>query len=207
MKQKINLLVMIIFLSSSLLAQKPRFGLTGGISMAKWVAKSSGLTINSNSIVGINAGVTAFFPINSNFSLQSGLNFIQKGAKPTGLSEGEEDKIKLNYLELPFNVLFNKNGFFVGAGPTFSYGLSGKEKYSYQGNTEETKISFGNSEEDDLKAFDLGANITAGYLFSNHILISANYNWSLTNLMPGSTSSDGKLMNRYAGIKIGYIFN
>jgi hypothetical protein len=204
MKQKFYLLFAFILFGSAAWSQETRFGLTGGLSLASWSISGGGVSINTSSNNGFTAGVTSFIPLTSQFSIQTGLNYVQKGAKIS--DQGDEEIVKLNYVELPVNFLYTHEGFFAGAGPTIAMGLSGTDKATSQGVTEKSDIQFGSTTDDDLKKFDFGANITAGYMVPSGWMISLNYNYGLSNLVPGANSSDGKLTNRYFGIRIGYIF-
>lgn len=205
MKHKFYLLFTFILIGSVVWSQETRFGLQGGLSLASWTAKASGVSINSQSNTGFTFGATAFIPVSTQFTVQTGLNFVQKGAKSN--DQGDEENIKLNYIELPVNFLYTHQGFFAGAGPTIAVGMSGTDKVTSQGVTEKTDIHFGSGTDDDLKRFDFGANVTAGYMIPSGLMLSLNYNFGLSNLAPGTNSSDGKLLNRYFGIRIGYVFN
>ena len=127
--------------------------------------------------------------------------------------ESSSDKLILDYLEVPLNFVYHNSGFFIGAGPSVAYGLSGKEKYtdkedpSYSG---DTKIKFG-SDEEELKAFEFGVNALAGYRTTGGLMFSACYNLGLTDIQ--NTSNDnsffevGKVKNKYFAVKIGYILS
>lgn len=100
------------------------------------------------------------------------------------------------------NFVFKANAgsgkFFVGAGPSIGFGISG----TYKSGSEEEDVNFGSDSEDDLKPFDFGGNILAGYELSNGLFFALNYNTTLNNL---STESDVTSRNRYFGIRIGYL--
>lgn len=91
-------------------------------------------------------------------------------------------------------------GFFIGAGPSIAYGLSGKEKYS------DSKVKFG-SGDDEVKPIDFGINALAGYQFGNGFLFSLNYNLGLSNIQKGNSSEMGTVKNKYFCLKIGYLFH
>lgn len=205
MKQKLYLLLFLLASSAAAWSQKTRFGITGGLSIASWSAKAGGVSVNSQSTTGFTGGVILFAPLSSNVTIQTGLNFVQKGAQTN--DQGDNETIKLNYIELPVNFVYTHAGFFGGVGPTIAMGMSGTDKLTSQGVTEKSDIKFGSGTDDDLKRFDIGANVTAGYMIPSGFMLSLNYNFGLTNLAPGTNSSDGKLLNRYFGIRIGYVFN
>src|ERR1043166_10060738 len=77
-----------------------------------------------------------------------------------------------------FNAI-NSNGFFIGAGPSVSFAVSGKGKF----NDLSAKMHFGNSDADDMRGFDFGANVLTGYQSPGGFLITANFNQGFSNLM------------------------
>lgn len=101
----------------------------------------------------------------------------------------------------------NRIWILAGGGPSLSFGISGTSKAESGGTKTSEKVKFGNSDNDDMKSFDLGANILAGYQFKKGFLIAANYNIGLSNLAPGSDPDKGKLKSSYFGIKLGYVLN
>ena len=191
-------------------AQKPRIGFTAGTIFSNYTAKLDGETDNANSVTGITAGVLLDLPLSKNFSFQPALDFVQKGTKDEETFMGVTEKYKLtnNTIELPLNILYNSSGnngnFFIGAGPSFAFSLSGKVKYDDGTNSYSEDIKFGSSDDDDLKGLDVGANFLTGYRFSNGLQISAHYNAGLSNLYPGD-SGDGTLKSHYFGIKLGFL--
>ncbi len=182
------------------------FGATVGASFASYKVKSGDVSVASDVKPGFSIGLSSFIVLNKNFSFQPSLNFVQKGGILKDASESTTDKSTFNYLELPLNFIYNTHSvagkFFIGAGPSFDIGLSGR--YKITGMYEESgSVHFGNSEDDDLKRIGVGLNLLAGYEFKSGMLISGNYNFSLNNL---SNDSDASLRNRYFGIRLGYLF-
>jgi hypothetical protein len=176
-------------------------GFTAGASIASVRSNVSGTAKSTNSKVGFTAGVLANCGLSPNFSIQPALNFVQKGGKEN------DDKSTLNYLEVPVNVIYNTNayyGFFIGAGPALSVGLSGKDTYTYNGRTQTDDLKFGKDK--DLKRMELSANVLAGYRFPAGVQLALNYNLGLTNLITYPTSGD-KATNRYIGIRLGYLIS
>ena len=206
----VALLIVVVFTSS---AQKNRVGISAGINSAHMVAHYGGLSEHSDGRLGIVFGVNYNMPIAEQFSIQPALNFVQKGYKykETDVNYVYSDEIRINYLELPLNVIFRPKmsgvQFFIGAGPSLAFALSGKEKENDNGVIDEYDLSFGsNEDEDDLKAVDFGFNFLTGIELTNGLNFSINYNLGLTNLIPGS-GVDGSVKNNYAGFKIGYTFS
>jgi hypothetical protein len=86
------------------------------------------------------------------------------------------------------------------------FGLSGKSKNTALGVSEEYDINFGSGTDDDLKPFEISANIIASYQFNNGFFVSANYNPGLNNIA-ADQSDDSKWHNNGFAIRVGYFFN
>jgi hypothetical protein len=178
-------------------------GFTAGTSIAtiRSNANANGTTKTTDSKAGFTAGVLANCAITGHLSVQPALNFIQKGG------ESDNDKSTLNYLELPVNIIYNTNdhyGFFIGVGPTLSVGLSGKETYTYNGQSQTDDLKFGKDK--DLKRMEFSTNASAGYRFPVGLQLAVNYNLGLTNLITHPTGGD-KATIRYVGIRLGYLIS
>ena len=125
---------------------------------------------------------------------------MQKGTKDE--QAGDKVSITVNSIEVPVNFLYNNNGFFIGAGPSVSFAVSGKGKF----NDLSAKMHFGNSVDDDMKSFDFGANVLTGYQSPGGFLITANFNQGFSNLISAS-SNNGTLKSHYFGIRLGYMLH
>lgn len=211
MKKASILLFATFIATASIIAQNARFGVNAGISMANYNAKFDGESENGDSKIGITVGVVSDISLGDHFSLQPALNFVQKGTKDEETFGGITEKVSLttNHLEIPVNFLYNTNSgngnFFIGAGPSFAFALSGKWKYDDGTDEFDESVSFGDGDEDDMKGFDFGANILAGYTLPNGLTFSVNYNAGISNLFPGG-DSDASLRSNYFGIKVGWMF-
>ena len=201
----------LFFLIASLAAataygQLTHFGFTGGTTISNYKSKLDGNDESGKSKVGFTLGILANLPAGKNFIIQPAINWVQKGSKDeqTMLGVTAKASVTINYIEVPVNFLYSNNGFFIGAGPAASFGVSGKWKISDGSNSTTENVKFGSSDNDDLKAFDLGINALSGYNFKNGLFIAANYNMGLSKLDPGSTPNSS-LKSRCVGIKLGYI--
>jgi hypothetical protein len=206
MKKTILIAVFSIITFNLLTAQNAKFGFTAGALMSNYTSKVDGESETEKSVTGITVGALLDIAAGKSFSFQPGLNFVQKGTKA---EEGSEKvKIIVNSIEVPLNLLYNSQGnsgtFFIGAGPSFAFALSGKIKYDDGTTSEEEDIDFGNSDEDFMKGLDIGANILAGYRLPGGFFFSAGYNAGLNNLFPGG-SDDGTLKSHYFSIKLGFL--
>ncbi len=194
--KKISLLFFAFALTTSALFAQVRFGIQAGPAFSSMTSKASGVKLTYNK-TGFTAGVLAELPLSeSGIHFRPALNFVQKGGDFEGAS------INLNYLELPLDFVYKLEAgsgkLFLGVGPSFALGLSGKAKSG--GDSED--IEFG-SGEGEVKPLDLGGNILAGYELSNGLFLSVNYNLGFSNI---SNESEVKTRNNYFGIKLGYLF-
>lgn len=211
------LLLMQQFHSSAQLS----YGLTAGMSISNYhiVAKPPLVpaTVRSNfeTKSGFTAGGFVNIPLAKTLYFQPGVNYVQKGFKDFDTENQLKISTTINYLEVPLNLLYktnNKKGDYIsqnlmiGFGPVISMALSGKTRYEFNETESEDKIKFGDSDEDDMKGMDIGANVMMGVQTQSGILIMANYNLGFSNLLPGGTKNS-QLKTHYWGIKIGYVIN
>jgi hypothetical protein len=214
--KKINCAILTSFclLTITSFAQKQTssFGITAGVTLPSYKVKQEGVSLTGKTKAGFTVGVTTAVPLGQNFGFMPALNFTQKGGKVEEEFLGERftDELTLNYLELPLNFVYNTNSakgkFFIGAGPSLAFGLSGKDKWESGTEKGSDDIKFGSGEDDDLKAFEAGINVLTGYQFAGGFFIAANYNVGLSNIAIGSGDENGKMHNNYFGFRIGIMF-
>ena len=206
MKSTTNPLMLTILLASHSLTAQTKIGFTAGAAFGNVTVKSQGISASPKQKAGITAGIFANAPLSTNFSFQPALNFVQKGYIVK--DETGTEKVSFNYLEVPLNFVYNTKkdgGFFIGAGPSIAYGISGTDKFNETGMPgRKEKIKFGSGEEE-VKALDFGANILAGYRFKGGFMISGNYTSGLNKINnDDGTGEAGTIRNRYFSIKMGY---
>jgi hypothetical protein len=212
MKKLFSLSVIVVVSHFIVNAQTVRLGFTAGAAFANYKSKETGQTDNGNSKTGLAAGVLVDIPAGKHFSFQPAVNFVQKGTKEEQTTGGVTEKVTINVncIEVPLNFLYNarsNNGnFFIGAGPSLAFALSGKGKFDDGSNSLSVDLKFGSDPNDIMKGIDLGANFLTGYCFHNGLFLSVNYNMGLSNLNPAG-SNDGTLKSHYFGIKLGYLLN
>lgn len=218
-----NLLLFAVILICSLQANaQVQYGIQGhGVMSTASFSDDEGET-SKDWKFGFGAGVFAEFNISPAFSIKPSLNFIQKGIEVSSSYSDEEltmeqdIDVRLNYLEVP--VLFNfkpTENLYIGAGPSFGYGLSGKLEgsFMYEDETEELNETFeldafDDSEEDGagFKRFDLGITAAAGYYVSENLSIQASYIHGLSNIADDSEFSSNEYKNRSFTLGLGYRF-
>jgi hypothetical protein len=206
--KKIVLTVALIAGIVTALSAQTRFGINAGAVLANLKGEEAGEEQELDSKIGITAGIRADVPLSENFRFRPGLNFVQKGGKQEFDFLGTQIKstLTLNYLELPLNFVYNApagNGkFFIGAGPVFGFGISGKNKVESGGEEQTEDINFGDAE-DEVKSFEFAGNVLAGYECASGLYFQANYNPGFSNL---SNAPDSELKTTYFGLRIGYFF-
>jgi hypothetical protein len=202
--KKIFLLFALALINLGVFAQKTKFGVVAGATFATQKISNEAIAIDGSAKVGVTLGGTVDIELAENFHIQPGLNFTQKNSEFSAF--GESLTRNLSYVEIPLNLLYNlevgSGKIFAGAGPTLGFGVSGKNK---SGSVSES-IKWGSGEDNDLKAFDFGLNLLAGYELTQGITIGLNYNIGLANLAP-VTEGGTKYKINYFGIRLGYKFN
>ena len=124
-----------------------------GLNVSSWRVSSTLGSYESASKIGFHAGVTYSKTIGTNFQFRPGIFYSQKGAKEY------TDPTTLNYLDLPFSFVYQKNpseGFFASGGLYFAHLLSAD--------------LFGNDIKDNFNSFDMGINLGAGFDFKVMII-------------------------------------
>ncbi len=157
------------------------------------------------------------FPITNYFSIEPGVNFIQKGTKAIAtesnlfLTVTSEGTIKYYSLDVPINAKLNleKGDFnvFAFGGPYIGMGLSGKSVIKtsingVSGNDFEDDLNWGEGDANDLKRLDYGVNAGIGFGYKN-IELNAFYGFGLTNMAP----TDFTLNSRNLYVTLGYRLN
>jgi len=212
MKNRLLSIVLILVLSASFaIAQeksKMSFGILGGVNFQNLNGKlSSGDKLENDMLLGFHGGVNVQVPIAPEFYFQPGLMFATKGAKDTYTILGAEftDEIKINYIEMPLNLVYKAslgNGFFMlGFGPYVAYGISGKQVFEGKDITFERGV--------DYNALDAGANIFAGFETAGGLFLQLDTQFGMMNINPddeNSSNDQATAKNTGFGLSLGYRF-
>ncbi len=184
------------------------FGIKGGVNANTFYLKSEGTgsdTRYSLTKPGFHVGALADLQFSGNVSVQPQLLFAMKGGKIK--ISGSESDFNFYTIDLPVNVLYHYNGFFIGAGPNLSYGVSGKldqtgqpEKDLY----EDGALGVGTK----FERFEVGTNGVLGFRFPSGFMVSTNYSHGFTDILDEAASSTGEIKshNSFWGFSIGYMF-
>ncbi len=201
MKQ-VTLLVIFIFTCFYCKAQF-KFGFTAGaqISAVKFVST------NTDTRLSFNTGFSGKAPLADGVDFHMQLLLSGKGYTYYD-SWGYKNIFRPLYLELPLTIRFNFNSaketkIFFGAGGYIAYGIGGTKTYYPNGYKESMKISFGDSNDDDLKNTDLGLVFQLGAAFRENYEGHFFYDMGLTKIIPNTTSDS---FNRVFGFNLTWYF-
>jgi hypothetical protein len=240
--KKVTCIAALVFAVMSSNAQTG-FGFQVGGNLANVESEytSGGATVkdDNKSKFGFLIGAVAEIPLTTSIYFRPELNFIQKGAKLsqnstetsggatfTSVATGEQT---LNFIELPLNFVYmapaGAGHFFIGAGPSIGFGISGKYEFDVTSTTSipgfppqtststgKGDVKFDGTKEEDvaagdenfhLKSLDFGANVLAGYKLSNGLSLNVGYTMGFSDLDPNDNSS---FKTKGLTIKLGYIF-
>jgi opacity protein-like surface antigen len=199
---KICAVVIALLLTTGIFAQqKTTFGIRGGVNFQNLNGKDASDDKLDNKLkTGFNAGVNAEIPVGIDFYLQPGVLFSTKGAK----IEDTDNKISLSYVEVPVNFIYKpelgEGRMILGFGPYAAFAVGGKYKPE---NGNDVDIEFGDAPSE-FKRFDAGANLLAGYEFSNKLSFQLNAGLGLVNINNRPTGdSKSTMKNTGFGVSLG----
>ncbi|EOR93023.1 hypothetical protein ADIARSV_3823 [Arcticibacter svalbardensis MN12-7] len=208
---KLKLLIPLLFFSFYGYSQdstKVTYGLKFGVN-SNSTSLSSSLDGSSStkmkSFLAYNFSLVLDVPLSKVLSIQPAVSYIQKGQKKDLSGVTNDNRTKVNYLEMPINLVYRYRNFFVGAGPYASLAMKGTIKSDSQ----EDDISFGNryvsggsSKNDDWKKYDFGASMLLGYKWKI-FTFNVNYDLGLYDIDPSPVY---KSKTRVASAALGVMF-
>jgi hypothetical protein len=187
------------------------FGFKAGVNFQNLTGKDvNGDKLDNNLKVGLNLGLNAQIPIATDFYIQPGVEFNQKGATDGGT------KTNLSYIDIPVSLVYKPalgtGRLILGFGPYIGFGIGGKIKYE---NGDETDVKFKNdvtiSDFNTGNAYfrrmDAGANLFAGYEMSNKISLQLNTQLGLAKINPNISdipNDKSSVKNTGFGFSLGY---
>lgn len=163
--------------------------------------------------VGFGLGVYYKVALDENLSFQPEINYVQQGAKNSGEVIGLSFKnvFKFNYIQIPILAKYqfgdpDRFNFFVEGGPYVGFGL-GKAKVEscFDGDCDVDEISYGNSDDDDIKNPDFGIQIGGGININSKLSFDIRYVYGIQNLI-NESDDDDFLRNTAFNIGVGYSF-
>lgn len=187
-------------LMCSAVAFSQHFGIKAGVNISSnsvstaalndipyYLADAPNPTVDKSSLTGFHAGVFYNMPLGENFNFQPEILYTTYGAKLNINYAGAtfSAKWKMNYLALPLMLQYKLiPDLLVEAGPEL--GLLMSSKVSGSGQSLDTK--------EDMKKFNAGIGIGAGYYFTENIGLNARYVAGLTNLDDSGVKSKNNVL-------------
>lgn len=188
MKNLLFVSLTFLFLSGTVQSQHVNFGIKGGLN-AYTVAGDN--TPGYNPKLGFHAGMLGHIHINPHFAIQPELVFSAQGT--TFKANGLDNKLKLNYLNIPLNFQYMfDNGFRLQVGPQLGILTSAKLKTGDINS--DTKPNF--------KVADIG--ITVGFSYvkpSTGLGIDIRYNHGLSNI-----NANNSINSYNRGVQLGLFY-
>ena len=191
MKSKVFTIVVIFGMIMTAKGQEIKFGIKGGLNLAKLSDNGSGFSFRP----AFHFGIVSEYHISDDFSIQPELLYSSQGQKYQN-----DVALKLDYLNLPIMAKYyvDQNIYFE-AGPQFGVLLSAKDEID--GESSE-------SIKDVYRDIDFGFNIGLGYKFEGGLSFNARYYHGIANVYSWLDEfiSDQKVHNKVLQLSIGYLF-
>lgn len=195
--KKYFLTPIILFISFNSFPQTIKYGIKAGPNISNLNGYYTGAA--EGSLTTFAAGGLANIFVSNIFFVEPEFLFSEKG----------NNSAKLNYIEIPVNIMFQEplesSNLYLGLGPYLGIGIAGKiQKFNYYNNEPVntfSKIKFGNSANDDFKKTDFGLNLKTGIQLDMGAFVSLNYSLGLTPITPSAATAK----NRYLGISVGFM--
>lgn len=162
--KKIQLAILLLFLTNAIFAQEVHWGVKGGINFSN--LKNGGNAADSRT--GFNLGALAHIHVDPHFAIQPELMYSSQGAK---YANGTSSKI--DYINVPVlgQFMFG-DGFRLQTGPQLGFLTS----------AESTNGAHSNDFKSSLKKTDVSWSFGAGYLTHAGLGLDARYNLGLTDI-------------------------
>lgn len=170
------------------------FGAKAGLNLADLA--SSEEEFEADSKIGFHLGGYAELSISDKFSIQPELIYSAQGAKSEFSEEDTfngvtitysyEDKLKLNYLNVPVLFKFKPSDmFYIGAGPQLGLLLSAKNEYesTATGGGVTQSESGEDDVKDEMKSIDLSFALGAGVELESGLNFGLRYNYGLSDVV------------------------
>ena len=188
------------------------FGFKAGVNFQNLTGKDvNGDKLDNKLKSGLALGVNAQIPVATDFYIQPGVEFNQKGAK----SNDGNYTTSLSYIDIPVSLVYKPmlgtGRLILGFGPYVGFGVGGKVKGG--GSTADVKfdnditISDFNTGNAYFKRMDAGANFLAGYEMSSKLSLQLNAQLGLVKINPKIEevpNDQSSVKNTGFGLSLGY---
>jgi hypothetical protein len=193
----LSLMAVIVYLAAP---AQFRVGAKVGLNFSDQLIKNGGKSEATKFHTELQAGFVGDLKLSGNFYLQPQLLYSRKGSTHESATGGPDTRIKMNYAEVPVNLVYKTNihlgKIFFGAGPVVGYGFGGE---MIQNGI--TKKLYSN----DIKNFeryDVSANAVAGIELPNGLFGSITYQHGFRDIYK---TEDIKLKNRTLALSVGIL--
>ena len=166
--KKILLLCLVMLMVPAVYGQVS-FGVRAGIGSSALVQKVDGSPV-SGARFGFSVAGLLDVPVYKRFSLRPELVFINQGGSYEAFENSTTPTAHSCYyysIQVPLNVVYsipiNEAKLGISLGPNFNYSLFGNMKSGQA----DYDIKFGQTEENDLKPFDLGVNVGLSAIYKD----------------------------------------
>ena len=177
---------------------------TFGVKAGANFSSVNGITgLDQKGKIGFYAGILMNAPIAAEFSIQPEVLYSNLGAKTSG---DIASSIHLDYISVP--VMFQYNvlpQLYIEAGPQFSFLLDSRVTSD---NAEIEQAGNELVKKDNLKGFDFGAGLGAGYFFTPNIGLTARYVAGFTDIAKNRAGDDSnRARNNVFQLGLAYKFS
>jgi hypothetical protein len=191
-------------------------GIRAGLNLQNITGKNSdGVKHDNNIKTGFHAGIVVDLALGSDFFLEPGVIYTQKGAdleQYKYMDHIHDGKITLSYLDIPVSVTYKpalgKGRIVLGAGPYIGIGIDGDrekgEPVEFKGDIEISDLSKTTYY---YRTLDAGANIFAGYEINNKFLLQVQGQFGLKKInakINGEEMGEDSHKHTGFGISLGY---
>ncbi len=202
------LLSLFLLVSITALKAQTKASIEVGLISSGYTGKTAGKMIYTADKWGGRFGLGFDSKVSKHVFIQTGLQYVMNGYLQN-TTKGDLN-YSVNTLQIPLNVVYKTEKLtggvlFISAGPYFAINMFGTKKYSPADSTEYTQqINVGTDPRDDIKYFDLGLGINAGYEFKSGFFARVHYQAGLANLNQIGDDNN-KLKSKNQGVSIGYL--
>lgn len=178
---------------------------------------------------GFQIGVDYEIGIAPDFYFAPGMLYSSKGTQDERAEAGAI-KYRVNFLELPFNVVFkpdlgSRSKLILSAGPYVAYAMNGKVKDGWKNTldipgfenvipdvdyievfTSKRDMKFGSHNEDDLRRVDRGLNFGLGVMNPRGFFVKGTAQIGFRDIGPKRDDHDFTVRNKGISLSLGYRF-
>jgi hypothetical protein len=203
--------ILVLLTGATGFSQEIRPAILGGVNFQNITGKNqTGGTLENTFLPGFHLGANVLMPITPEIGFQPGIIFSVKGAE---FAETPETKYRINYLEVPLNLVYRgaagNSSVYFGFGPYAAFALGGQVSVAGV----EADLKFDNDillwNPQVIRRFDAGANIFAGYELGAGLFLKINGQLGLTKINPEADFIPGdnrSWKNLGFGISAGFRF-